>query len=118
MLEKSRPPIYYIPYQDVMASALRPNSYRSLCKWKGQASYFDLELGDVYSELACWRYGAQRSHLEPSKSLSHSTLAEWVHASSMANSYRRSPLIFTAGGSPAILLVHSRESPVHCTGDG
>ena len=57
-LETSHPPTYYIPHQDVMASALRPNPHRSLCEWKGQARYFDLEMGARRSELACWCYAA------------------------------------------------------------
>ena len=57
-LETSHPPTYYIPYQDIMTSALRPNPHRSLCEWKGQARYFDLEMGDRRSELACWCYAA------------------------------------------------------------
>jgi len=56
-LETSHPPTYYIPYQDIIASALRPNPHRSLCEWKGQARYFDLEICEAYSELACWSYG-------------------------------------------------------------
>ncbi len=57
-LETSHPPTYYIPRSDVAPDVLRPTARRSLCEWKGQASYFDvLAGGDVFADAA-WGYPA------------------------------------------------------------
>jgi uncharacterized protein (DUF427 family) len=57
-LETSHPPTYYFPPSDVAASllVLKPSPRRSLCEWKGQARYFDVEiLGETLREVA-WSY--------------------------------------------------------------
>ena len=55
-LETSHPPTYYVPYEDVAAGLLHPTRRRSLCEWKGQATYFDVRVGgDVLAEAA-WSY--------------------------------------------------------------
>ena len=57
-LETSHPPTYYFPPSDIAEGALKPTSKRSLCEWKGQASYFDvLAAGEVVREAA-WTYTA------------------------------------------------------------
>ncbi|MEL6947348.1 MAG: DUF427 domain-containing protein [Pseudomonadota bacterium] len=55
-LETYHPPSYYLPMSAVMEGVLRPNGHRSLCEWKGQASYFDIVLGDKVVEAGAWTY--------------------------------------------------------------
>ena len=55
-LETSHPPTYYFPPQDVDLAVLQPNRQRTLCEWKGQARYFDIEVDDRSSIVACWSY--------------------------------------------------------------
>ncbi|MEL6725429.1 MAG: DUF427 domain-containing protein [Pseudomonadota bacterium] len=57
-LETSHPPTYYFPRDDVDFDVLKRNARRSLCEWKGQASYFDLILGDRVSREAGWSYAS------------------------------------------------------------
>ncbi|MGU3390826.1 DUF427 domain-containing protein [Sphingomonas sp. M1A8_2b] len=55
-LETSHPPSYYIPPEDVLASALRRSGRGSFCEWKGQAIYYDVVIaGDVFPDAA-WSY--------------------------------------------------------------
>ena len=56
-LETSHPPTYYFPPDDVDLSRLRLDpSRRSLCEWKGQASYFDVVSGERVASGAAWCY--------------------------------------------------------------
>ena len=56
LLETASPPTYYFPPQDVNLDQLARNPRRSLCEWKGEASYWTLR-GQVPSlrEVA-WTY--------------------------------------------------------------
>ena len=45
-LETSHPPSYYIPLSDIMPGVLQPSGRRSFCEWKGDATYFDLVVGE------------------------------------------------------------------------
>ena len=55
-LETSHPPSYYVPPTDIATEYLRPSARRSLCEWKGAASYFDVVLpGDTIRDVA-WSY--------------------------------------------------------------
>ena len=57
-LETSHPPSYYIPPADILMSALRRSTRRSLCEWKGEAVYYDVAIdGDVIRDAA-WSYPA------------------------------------------------------------
>ena len=55
-VETSHPPTYYLPRVDLLMTALRPSARRSLCEWKGQATYFDLVMnGETIRDVA-WSY--------------------------------------------------------------
>jgi len=58
MLEKSLPPSYYIPFEDVVPGALEPSPTRTtFCEWKGTASYFDVLGADGRRvERGAWTY--------------------------------------------------------------
>jgi len=55
VLETHHAPTYYLPPDDVTA-VLAPASGRSLCEWKGVASYWDVSLGAVTAHRAAWSY--------------------------------------------------------------
>ncbi len=70
VLETSHPPTVYVPPEDVAAGVLRPAGGRSLCEWKGAATYWDVESGERREERAAWSYpdpvltyAALRDHL-------------------------------------------------------
>ncbi len=54
--ETASPPTFYLPREDVRVDLLEPDSGRSLCEWKGQASYWTLRVGDVVVRHAAWSY--------------------------------------------------------------
>ena len=57
VLETSHPPTYYIPMDDIEMELLVPvPGYETVCEWKGQASYYDIEVGDQKSAKAGWTY--------------------------------------------------------------
>ncbi|MEM8813573.1 MAG: DUF427 domain-containing protein [Pseudomonadota bacterium] len=58
MLETSHPPVYYIPPDDVVPGALYPESGRSICEFKGAASYWTLAVSGRRSPTAAWSYSS------------------------------------------------------------
>lgn len=56
VLETSQPPAYYVDPADVRMDLLVPNTHSTFCEWKGQASYYDVVVGDTVAEAAVWTY--------------------------------------------------------------
>ncbi|PWN28504.1 DUF427-domain-containing protein [Jaminaea rosea] len=61
VLETSHPPTYYFPPSSIDMSLLRPSTARrTMCEWKGQATYHDLVLPSDNSTIAArgraWSY--------------------------------------------------------------
>jgi len=56
VLETSHPPGYYIPPEDVRREYLRPSRRHTFCEFKGQASYYDLVVGERVVRDAAWYY--------------------------------------------------------------
>jgi uncharacterized protein (DUF427 family) len=65
VLETSQPPAYYLPPHDVDLGLLRPSSTRTLCEWKGAASYWDLVVDGSVVEDAAWSYPSPTPAFEP-----------------------------------------------------
>ncbi len=56
VLEQSHAPVYYLPRADVAMDALVARGRRTVCEWKGVATYYAIEVtGDVV-ENAAWTY--------------------------------------------------------------
>jgi uncharacterized protein (DUF427 family) len=56
VLETSQPPAYYLPPADVAMDLLRPSTSRTLCEWKGAATYWTLVVeGESVVDVA-WSY--------------------------------------------------------------
>lgn len=57
VLETSQPPAYYVPRDDVRADLLHRTDTRTVCEWKGVATYWTLALPDG-TEVAdvAWSY--------------------------------------------------------------
>jgi uncharacterized protein (DUF427 family) len=60
-LETSHPPTYYIPRDDITPGVLRHAAGRSVCEWKGIATYWDVVIDDVVVPGVGWSY-ANPSH--------------------------------------------------------
>lgn len=56
VLETSHPPTYYIPPEDIRQEYLVLTARTSFCEWKGQASYYTVQVGDRTAENAAWFY--------------------------------------------------------------
>jgi uncharacterized protein (DUF427 family) len=65
VLETAGAPVWYLPREDVRMDLLRPApGHRTICEWKGVATYFDLVVGAVRSPLAAWTYEGPRPGYE------------------------------------------------------
>ena len=47
---------HYFPPQDVHAEYLEPSSHRTICPWKGTASYYDVVVDGERNLAAGWYY--------------------------------------------------------------
>jgi uncharacterized protein (DUF427 family) len=56
VLETSHPPVYYIPPSDIKMEYLQLTSQGSFCEWKGQATYYNLQVGDKRANNVAWSY--------------------------------------------------------------
>jgi len=56
VLETSSPPTIYVPAADVATEHLRPTAGRTVCEWKGTASYYDVVVGERVASAAAWGY--------------------------------------------------------------
>ena len=56
--ETASPPTVYLPPGDVRLDLLRESPRRSLCEFKGHATYWDLVVADRESPAAAWSYAA------------------------------------------------------------
>jgi uncharacterized protein (DUF427 family) len=54
--ETGLPTRYYLPREDVRAELLRPTDHESHCPFKGQASYWSVEIGPDVHENVVWSY--------------------------------------------------------------
>ncbi len=59
--EKGRGPVYYYPLKDVKTEFLSPSDNHTFCPYKGEATYYNLKVGDRIFEDSVWQY---RKHNE------------------------------------------------------
>jgi adenylate cyclase len=63
--ETRLPTVYYLPKDDVRMDLMEPTPTRTHCPFKGNASYWNLRVGDVVSEDTVWAYEKPLSEAEP-----------------------------------------------------
>jgi uncharacterized protein (DUF427 family) len=56
VVETSSPPVYYLPPEDVRTDLLTPGGASSVCEWKGEARYWNVERNDLVVADAAWSY--------------------------------------------------------------
>ena len=56
LFETGHLPVYYFPREDVRFGLLEPSSHQTHCPWKGDASYYDVVVGDRRAQDAVWAY--------------------------------------------------------------
>ena len=54
--ETGLPTRYYLPREDVRTDLLRATSHESTCPFKGQASYWSVEVGGAVHDDLVWSY--------------------------------------------------------------
>jgi uncharacterized protein (DUF427 family) len=54
--ETGSPDRYYLPREDVRTDLLRPTSTKSVCPFKGEASYWSVEAGGQVHDDVVWSY--------------------------------------------------------------
>lgn len=67
VLETSQPPVYYIPPSDVRTDLLARSETRTLCEFKGRATYWNLRIGNRVSYDAAWSYEEPTKEYSPLK---------------------------------------------------
>ena len=67
--ETGLPTRYYLPREHVRKELLRPTSSETVCPFKGQASYWSLELGDELHDDLVWSYESPIPQAEGVKGL-------------------------------------------------
>ena len=61
ILETSHPPSYYIPIKHFKPGTIIPASGRSYCEWKGEANYYNIQVGERVAEKCAWGYKSPNS---------------------------------------------------------
>ncbi|ESW59254.1 MAG: hypothetical protein Q27BPR15_18570 [Rhodobacter sp. CACIA14H1] len=56
LVEGSRPPVLYVPREDVAMALLDPSDRHSTCPHKGEASYYTVATPEARLENAVWSY--------------------------------------------------------------
>lgn len=56
VLETSHPPTYYVAPGDVRMEFFFVTKHRSFCEWKGEAHYYDIEVGGERLLRVAWFY--------------------------------------------------------------
>lgn len=56
VLETAGAPVYYVPPADVLMDLLAPTSHRSVCEFKGEASYWTIVVSARAITNAAWSY--------------------------------------------------------------
>jgi uncharacterized protein (DUF427 family) len=51
---------HYFPLDDVQTGILQPSDTHTTCPWKGEASYYDIVLGQERNTDAAWYYPAPK----------------------------------------------------------
>eukprot|EP01016_Furgasonia_blochmanni_P013607 TRINITY_DN16970_c0_g1_i1.p1 TRINITY_DN16970_c0_g1~~TRINITY_DN16970_c0_g1_i1.p1 ORF type:complete len:241 (+),score=46.63 TRINITY_DN16970_c0_g1_i1:47-724(+) len=54
--ETSHPPTYYIPRTDFNQEYVKKAAGSSFCEWKGQATYWSIQVGDKLAQKCAWSY--------------------------------------------------------------
>jgi uncharacterized protein (DUF427 family) len=64
VLETAGAPVYYLPPSDVRLDLLQPTERRTVCEWKGEASYWSIMLPSRTIPNAAWSYPHPRPDYE------------------------------------------------------
>ncbi|MHA6511514.1 DUF427 domain-containing protein [Tessaracoccus sp. Z1128] len=69
LLETHLPPRFYVPREDVAMNLLEPSETRTICAYKGRASYWSARVGDTLLPDIAWSYEDPLHDGEPVRNL-------------------------------------------------
>jgi uncharacterized protein (DUF427 family) len=69
LFETGLPPRYYLPAEDVRTDLLVPSSTKTRCAYKGSASHWSAQIGDLLVEDVAWSYPEPLLEAEPVRDL-------------------------------------------------
>lgn len=52
---------HYFPMTALRSEFFKPNADKTFCPWKGEASYFDVEVGGSVNTGAAWTYPSPKA---------------------------------------------------------
>jgi class 3 adenylate cyclase/uncharacterized protein (DUF427 family) len=97
--ETRLPDVYYFPREHVRMDLMRPSSLRTHCPFKGNASYWTLEVGDRVARDVMWSYQEplpEASALQGYGAFYASMMDEWLaDGVRIGHGRHRPPLSFT-----------------------
>lgn len=64
VLETSHPPTWYVPLAAFTGVRLEPTARRTVCEYKGEATYFDIVTPERRLQDVAWGYAAPRPGFE------------------------------------------------------
>ena len=67
VLETSHPPTYYMPKDALQNVAFQKTARRTICEFKGAATYWTITVGDRTLKNGLWSYETPRAGFEPIK---------------------------------------------------
>jgi uncharacterized protein (DUF427 family) len=65
VLETSHPPTYYIPQEDIKMDFFSRTSRRTMCEFKGAASYWTINVDGKTLQNSAWSYDTPTAKFEP-----------------------------------------------------
>ncbi|GGG83016.1 DUF427 domain-containing protein [Paenibacillus radicis (ex Gao et al. 2016)] len=80
--EAERPPAVYFPPDDVRQELLQPTDTRTLCQYKGNASYWSIHAGGQVARNAVWSYqesSADSASIRGYLAFYWDRVDEWLH---------------------------------------
>lgn len=69
LFETPLPPRFYVPREDVAMDLLKPSETRTICAYKGRASYWSARVGDTILHDIAWSYEDPLRDGEPVRDL-------------------------------------------------
>jgi uncharacterized protein (DUF427 family) len=79
--ETGIPPVHYFPMSDVRAELLEPSTQRTVCPFKGEASYWSLVVDGRRADDAVWGYEdplPERSDIKGHVAFYRDRMDEWL----------------------------------------
>lgn len=99
VLETASPPVFYLPPADVDLRLLSRSEGNSYCEWKGQATYWTIQVEGHKLKNVGWSYEQPTARFKSSKVIWRSIQRFWTAMWTMSQCALKQ-VVSTAAGSP------------------